>query len=52
MKLSKKLQIFSQILTVFMKSTYNSKLFENKDESHRLCLSEIIDYDLSAYVNV
>ena len=49
---SKKLKIFSQFLTVFLKSTFSFKHFENKDECHSLCFSEIADSEIRAYVNV
>ena len=53
MKFSKKLKVFSQSFTAFMKSNFNSKHFEKKkDESNRLCLSQIIDHQISAYVNL
>ena len=42
MKLSKKLKIFCQFYTAFPKFTFNFKHFEKKDESHSICLSEII----------
>ena len=49
---SKKLKIFSQFLTVFLKSTFCFKHFGNKNDSHSLCLSEITDYEIRAFVNV
>ena len=52
MQWSKKLKIFSQLFTAFLKSKFNFKDFKNKDESHSLYLSEIIDCDICAYVNV
>ena len=52
MKLSKKLKIFLQLFTAFWKSTFNLKHFQKKDESHIVCLSEIIDLEIRAYVNV
>ena len=42
-KLSKKINIFSEFFTGFQKFTFNIKFFEKKDEFHSLCLSEIID---------
>ena len=52
MQLSKKLMIFTQLFTAFLKFTFNFKHFKKKDESHSLCLSEIKDYKLRSYVNV
>ena len=42
---------FSQPFTAFSKSPFNVKHFEKKDESHSLCLSEIIDCKIRAYGN-
>ena len=52
MQLSKKLKIFCEFPNVFPKSKFNLKHFEKIDESHRLCLSEITDFEIRAYVNV
>ena len=52
MKLSQKLKVFSQVFSAFLKSTFNFKHFEKKDESHRLCLSRIIDCEIVADVSV
>ena len=54
MKLSKKLKIFSEFFTAFLKYTINFEHFHFKkqDEFHRLSLYEIIDYEVRAYVNV
>ena len=52
MKLSKKLKIFPSFSTAFQISTFNLKHFEKKDECHSLCLSEIINREIGAYVNV
>ena len=51
MKLYKKLKICSQFLTAFLKSTFNFKHFETKDETHSFCVSEVIACELRAYVN-
>ena len=51
-ELYKKLKIFSEFSTAFLKCKFNINHFENKDESHSLCLSEIIDCKIRAYVNV
>ena len=51
-ELSNKLKIFSENSTAFLKFTFNLKHFKNKDESHSVCLSEIIDFEIRASVNV
>ena len=43
---------FSQFFTAFLKSTFNFKHLENKDEPHSSCLSGIIDLEIRAYKNV
>ena len=52
MKLCEKLKIFSQLFTAFLKATFNFKHFQEKGETHTLCLSKIIDCQITAYVNV
>ena len=52
MKLSKELKISVELFTGFSKSTFNFKYLEKKDQSHSLSLSEIIDCEIRAYVNV
>ena len=52
MKLSKKLKSFFRFSSAFPKSTFHLENFEKVDESHSLCLSEIIDCKVPAYVNV
>ena len=54
MKLSEKLKIFSPFFTAFLKSTFNFNHFQKKkkNESPSLCLSEILDCKIRAYVNV
>ena len=51
MELSRKLKIFSQFFTEFLKSTFNFDHAEQKDESHSICLREIIDCEIRTYVN-
>ena len=51
MHLSKKLNVFSQIFTAFLKSTFNFQYFEMKDELDSLCISEVIDVEKHDYVN-
>ena len=52
MKFSKKLNIFLDFFTSFLKSTLNFEHFRKKDESHSLSFSKIIDCDIRAHVNV
>ena len=52
MQLSKKVKIFCELYGPLLKSKFNLEHVEQKDESHRLCLSEIMDCEIRAYVNV
>ena len=52
MHLSKKLKVFFQFFTAFLKSAFNFEHFGKKDEPHSSCIFEIIDGEKSAYVNV
>ena len=52
MHLSKKLKMFSQNFTAFLKSTFNFEHCETTDEPHSLFTSDIIDGERSTYVNV
>ena len=52
MQLSKQLKSFSQFSSGFIKFKFNFEHFEKKDEPHSLCISEIIDGERRAYVNV
>ena len=52
MQLSKKLMVLSQVFTAFLRFTFNFKHFKKEDGSHSLCLSEIIDCEIRAYVTV
>ena len=40
------------LFTAFLKSTFHFEHFEKKGEPHSLCISETIDGERSAYVNV
>ena len=51
-QLSKKLKMFSQFFTSFLKSTFHLQHCEKKDEHHSLCICEIIDDEKRGYVNV
>ena len=52
MQLSKKIKIFSEFFTANLKSTFYFEHVEQKDESHSLCLSKIIGFEIHAYANV
>ena len=43
MQLSKKVKTFSWIFSPLFKSTSSCRYFEKKDDSHGLCISEIIE---------
>ena len=51
-KLSEKRKPFSGFFIAVLKCTSNSEYFEKKDESYTLSISEIIDCERGAYVNV
>ena len=51
MQASKKLKMFSQFFTAFLKSTFNFEYFEEKDEPHSLCICEVVDGEKRSYVN-
>ena len=51
-QLSKKLDVFFEVFTACLKSIFNFEYFEKKVEPHSLCISEIIDCEIHAYVNV
>ena len=44
-QLSQKQNTFSQLLTRIMKSRLNFKYFQKKDDSHRFCISDIMDLE-------
>ena len=46
-ELCKKREIFSHSLSAFLKSTYDFGHFEKRDDPHSLCISEIIDWQIS-----
>ena len=52
MELFKKLKIFCQFFTAFAKYLFNFEHLEEKVQCQSLFLSEIIDRDIRAYVNV
>ena len=43
MQLSQKQKKFSQFFRAFLKSRFNSKHLEKKDDPHRFCIFEITD---------
>ena len=44
-ELSQKRKTFSQFFAVFLKSSLNFKCFQEKDDAHRFCPSDITDSD-------
>ena len=44
MQLSKKLKNFCHFFSPFLKSASYFKYFEEKDNSHSVCISEVTDY--------
>ena len=52
MQISRKLKTFSGFFIAFLKSTLNLKYFERKDHSHRLSITEIINFETGSYLNV
>ena len=44
MQLSKKLKNFCHFFSPFLKSASYFKYFEEKDDSHSVCISEVTDY--------
>ena len=52
MILSKKQKGFSGFFATSLKSTTHFKHFEQKDESHSLCISEIVECERLGYLNV
>ena len=45
MHLSQKQNIFSEFFLAFFESALNFEHFQKKDDSHSLCISEIIDHE-------
>ena len=50
--LSQKKKTFSRFFILFLKCTWNSEDFQKKDEYPSLIISEIIDTERRAYLNV
>ena len=51
MQLSKKLKIFSETFTAFLKSTFNFEHLQKKNERRSLCISEVIVGKRRSYIN-
>ena len=51
MLLSQKPKIFSENFIAFLESIQNSVSFENKDQLHKLNISEVIDPEKCGYFN-
>ena len=52
MQLPKKLQIFSEFFTGFLKSTFNFQHFGKNYEPHSICIFQIIAKEKRGYVTV
>ena len=52
MHLCKKQKIFSQFFSAFSESALNFITFSNKEDLHRLCISESTDHEKRAKTNV
>ena len=49
MILSKKQKVFSEIFATLLKSTSNFEHFEQKEEPHSWCASEIVECEIRGY---
>ena len=52
MQTSLKLETCSRLFIAFVKSTLNLEYFEEKDQSHSLSITEIINCESDSYLNV
>ena len=52
MQTSRKLKTRSRFFIAFLKSTLNLEYFEEKDQSHSLSITEIINCETASYLNV
>ena len=52
MKISRKLATCFRFFTAFLKYTLNLEYFERKDQSQSLSITEIINFEISSYLNV
>ena len=51
-QISRERKTFSGFFFTFLKSTLDFKYFEKKDQSQRLSIKEIINYETGSYLNV
>ena len=52
MQVSRKLKMFLQFLSAYLKSPANAEHFEKKDEAHGSGISQVLDYEKRGYLNV
>ena len=52
MQKPRKLKTFSRFLIALLKSTLNLEYFERKDQSQRLNIKEITNYETGSYLNI
>ena len=52
MQISLKLKTYSGFFIAILKSTLKLEYFENKDQSHSLSITEIINCETGSYLNV
>ena len=52
MQIPRKLKTFSRFLIALLKSTLNLEYFERKDQSQRLNITEISNYETGSYLNI
>ena len=52
MQKPRKLKTFSRFLIALLKSTLNLEYFERKDQSQRLNITEITNYETASYLNI
>ena len=52
MQKPRKLKTFSRFLFALLKSTLNLEYFERKDQSQRLNITEITNYETGSYLNI
>ena len=52
MQTSLELKTCSRLFIAFLKSTLDFQYFETKDQSQRLSVTEIINYETGSYLNV
>ena len=52
MQASLKLKTYSQFFIALLKSTLNLEYFKTKDQSQRLSITDIINFETDSYLNV